>query len=90
MQWFQTVAACLWPRRRSSSETTMVLHKERWKDTLIFVGSLCGLVHGIMLKRLGHNVTVLEQAPPTFSTIKQMAFGLEGGLRLLCMVRSQQ
>ena len=31
------------------------------KDFVIIGGSLCGLMHGIVLKRLGHNVHILEQ-----------------------------
>jgi 2-polyprenyl-6-methoxyphenol hydroxylase-like FAD-dependent oxidoreductase len=38
------------------------MEKEGTKDIVIVGGSLCGLMHGIMLKRLGHNVTILEQS----------------------------
>ncbi|KAK0614988.1 hypothetical protein B0T17DRAFT_619823 [Bombardia bombarda] len=53
---------------------------DRPKTVVIVGGSLSGLMHGIQLKSLGHNVTVLEQDPSSMR--KSHAAGISFGANM--------
>ncbi|KAK0515469.1 hypothetical protein JMJ35_001503 [Cladonia borealis] len=49
--------------RNISQDKMSMSTSDKPLDVVIVGGSLAGLMHGIMIKRLGHNVRILEQHP---------------------------